>query len=99
MWLQPVDTPKTGHKNRCHLDLDADDKAAEVERLIRLGAIRANVGQTGHEGFIVMADPEGNEFCVLGRASSASDGVPGAGTDGRHDPHGCATLEASWQAN
>jgi catechol-2,3-dioxygenase len=66
MWLQPVDTPKTDHKNRCHLDLRADDQAAEVERLIQLGASRADVGQTGTEGFIVMADPEGNEFCVLG---------------------------------
>jgi predicted enzyme related to lactoylglutathione lyase len=52
-------------KNRVHLDLRPDDQAAEVERLQRLGAHQSDVGQSGSEGWVVMADPEGNEFCVL----------------------------------
>jgi hypothetical protein len=68
VWLQPTDAPKR-HKNRNHPDLVATDgdPEAEVERLIGLGATRADVGQTGEEGFTVLADPEGNEFCVLHR--------------------------------
>jgi hypothetical protein len=52
-------------KNRLHLDFAPDDQDAEVERLIRLGARRVDVGQ-GDAGWVVLADPEGNEFCVLG---------------------------------
>ena len=52
-------------KNRVHLDLRPDDQAAEIERLENLGATRATIGQTGAETWVVMADPEGNEFCVL----------------------------------
>ena len=60
--------PKTG-KNRDHPDLVAADGAveAEVARLLALGANRADVGQKGDEGFTVLADPEGNEFCLLHR--------------------------------
>jgi hypothetical protein len=65
IWLQPVDEPKSG-KLRCHIDLEAPDAAAEVDRLLGLGARRADVGQTGDEGVVVMQDPAGNEFCVLG---------------------------------
>ena len=65
MWLQPSADLKRD-KLRCHMDLKADDPAAEVERLISLGARRTDVGQTGCESFEVLADPEGNEFCVLG---------------------------------
>lgn len=66
IWLQPVDEPRQ-EKLRLHLDLRPDDGDVEqeVERLIRLGARRADVGQTGDEGFTVLADPEGNEFCVI----------------------------------
>ena len=54
-------------KNRLHLDLvpGADDREAEIERLLALGARRVDVGQTGDESWTVLADPEGNEFCVL----------------------------------
>jgi hypothetical protein len=52
-------------KNRLHLDLRPDDQAAEVARLERLGASRVDIGQ-GDEPWVVMVDPEGNEFCVLG---------------------------------
>ncbi len=51
-------------KNRLHIDLDPDDQAAEVERLLALGARPADVGQ-GDVPWVVLADPEGNEFCVL----------------------------------
>ncbi len=51
-------------KNRLHIDLRPDDQAAEVERLIALGASRIDVGQ-GEVSWVVLADPEGNEFCVL----------------------------------
>ena len=52
-------------KNRLHLDLVPDDRDAEVARLEALGATRTNIGQTGDETWVVLADPEGNEFCVL----------------------------------
>src|SRR5918992_1951311 len=51
-------------KNRLHLDLRPDDRDAEVERLIGLGARKVDIGQ-GDVTWVVMADPEGNEFCVL----------------------------------
>jgi hypothetical protein len=62
----PVPEPKAG-KNRLHLDLapSADsDHAAEVQRLVELGARRVDVGQ-GDAPWAVLADPEGNEFCLL----------------------------------
>jgi predicted enzyme related to lactoylglutathione lyase len=54
-------------KNRLHLDLRPDDQAAEVERLEKLGAQRIEIGQSADPdtSWVVMADPEGNEFCVL----------------------------------
>ncbi len=55
-------------KNRLHLDFRPDNRDAEVERLLALGATRADVGQ-GAQSWIVLADPEGNEFCVLGPRS------------------------------
>ena len=64
----PVDEPKT-LKNRLHLDFRPDDQDAEVERLLALGATRADIGQ-GEQSWIVLADPEGNEFCVLGPRSA-----------------------------
>jgi predicted enzyme related to lactoylglutathione lyase len=51
-------------KNRLHLDFRPDDRDREVERLIELGATRADIGQ-GHQSWVVLVDPEGNEFCVL----------------------------------
>lgn len=59
----PVSDEKAG-KNRVHLDLAPDDQHAEVERLLGLGARRIDIGQGG-VSWVVMADPEGNEFCVL----------------------------------
>jgi hypothetical protein len=50
-----------------HIDVNATDRGqdAELERLLALGAKPADVGQTGTESFHVLADPEGNEFCLL----------------------------------
>jgi len=56
---------KKAGKNRLHLDLRPQDQAAEVARLEGLGASRADVGQGPDVSWVVMADPEGNEFCVL----------------------------------
>lgn len=55
-------------KNRLHLDLVADGctQEEEVRRLIGLGARKVDVGQDSSVTWVVMADPEGNEFCVLG---------------------------------
>ncbi|WP_199037956.1 VOC family protein [Glycomyces salinus] len=58
-------------KNRLHLDLRPDDQAAEVARAEALGATRVDLGQ-GDSSWVVMADPEGNEFCVL-RAFTAEE--------------------------
>lgn len=61
--FEPVDERKQ-LKNRLHLDFRPDDQDAEVERLIALGASRVDIGQ-GEVPWVVLADPEGNEFCVL----------------------------------
>jgi hypothetical protein len=63
----PVRETKT-LKNRLHLDLaphTSDDRDAEIERLLAMGATPANVGQSPDVSWDVFADPEGNEFCVL----------------------------------
>jgi hypothetical protein len=55
-------------KNRLHLDLaphTTDDREAEIARLIASGASRVEVGQQDSDSWVVLADPEGNEFCVL----------------------------------
>ncbi len=57
-------------KNRLHFDLappPGGDQQAEIERLVALGATRADIGQ-GDAPWVVLADPDGNEFCVLDRA-------------------------------
>jgi catechol 2,3-dioxygenase-like lactoylglutathione lyase family enzyme len=65
-WGGPPVNPKAG-KNRLHLDLappDGSDQRAEVDRLVSLGATRIDIGR-GDAGWVVMADPDGNEFCVV----------------------------------
>jgi Glyoxalase-like domain len=59
----PVPDAKEAH-NRLHLDFRPDDQQAEVDRFLRAGARPADVGQ-GDVPWVVLADPEGNEFCVL----------------------------------
>ena len=65
-WEQIViDREEKVVKNRLHLDFRPDDQDAGVARLLALGARRVDVGQTGDEPWVVLADPEGNEFCIL----------------------------------
>jgi catechol 2,3-dioxygenase-like lactoylglutathione lyase family enzyme len=54
-------------KNRLHIDVNAidRDRDAEVERILELGATRVDIGQGDDVSWVVLADPEGNEFCVL----------------------------------
>lgn len=61
----PVSDPKTV-KNRVHIDVNPSgcDQAEEVERVLALGARPVDVGQ-GEQPWVVLADPEGNEFCIL----------------------------------
>ncbi len=89
IWLEPpADSPEARRvtpllllrvpedhrgKNRLHLDLRPDDQAAEVARLERLGARQIDVGQGPDVTWVVLADPEGNEFCVL-RSLRADEG-------------------------
>ena len=65
--FMPAGGTRKRAKNRVHLDLTttADDRDAEIERLVGLGARRVDIGQTGDESWDVLADPEGNEFCVV----------------------------------
>ena len=63
----PVPEGKTV-KNRLHIDLaphTSQDRDAEIERLLAMGATRVDVGQPDDVTWTVLADPEGNEFCVL----------------------------------
>ncbi|HEY0450061.1 VOC family protein [Actinophytocola sp.] len=67
----PVPEPKRD-KLRLHLDVSATDRSqsAELQRLLGLGATTVDVGQTGAESWHVLADPEGNEFCLLSQRVS-----------------------------
>ncbi|MEV0621778.1 VOC family protein [Nonomuraea sp. NPDC050404] len=66
--LSPSSDPRPG-KLRLHIDVNATDRDqdAELERLYAIGATKAEVGQSGEESWHVLADPEGNEFCLLRR--------------------------------
>ena len=61
-----VPEPKT-QKLRLHIDVSATDRdqAEELQRLLALGAVPTDVGQKPDETWHVLADPEGNEFCLL----------------------------------
>lgn len=64
--LSPHPNPEPA-KPRLHIDVNpvGHDQAAELERLLALGARPADIGQTGEEQWHVLQDPEGNEFCLL----------------------------------
>jgi catechol 2,3-dioxygenase-like lactoylglutathione lyase family enzyme len=66
--FSPTDTPRVGQLP-LHIDVNPTDRdqAAELDRLLKIGARHADVGQTGEESWHVLADPEGNEFCLLRR--------------------------------
>ena len=67
--IQQVDEPKSA-KNRVHIDIQAGDVEAEVERMVRLGATRLDPRPIAEAGtsWVRMCDPEGNEFCVCAEA-------------------------------
>jgi hypothetical protein len=62
--IQQVPEPRVG-KNRLHLDLYTDDPQAEIERLLKIGAIRHPRTPEPDEDFVVLEDPEGNLFCII----------------------------------
>ena len=61
--FQKVDDPTPG-KNRVHIDFSAADVEAEVKRLVELGATETGRGNFGDFRWVVLADPDGNAFCV-----------------------------------
>ena len=67
IWF-PIVPEKKSVKNRLHIDVNPSgcDQAVELERLLALGARPVDVGQ-GEPSWVVLADPEGNEFCLLAR--------------------------------
>lgn len=71
--FEQADAAKPSSKNRLHLDFRPDDQQAEVRRLIGLGARRIDIGQGDDVSWIVLADPEGNEFCVLSAPSDRGE--------------------------
>ena len=73
--LSHRDEPEQG-KPRLHIDVNATDRDqdAELERLLKLGARPADIGQTGEEPWHVLADPAGNEFACSRPASTRSEG-------------------------
>ncbi len=70
--LQQVPERRIG-KNRLHFDLYTDDQEAEVERLLELGATRHPRTPEPNEDFVVLADPEGNLFCVVDTSKVESE--------------------------
>ncbi len=97
-WLGflPVTDPKVG-KNPVHLDLtssSAEDQAATVDRLVAAGARRVDIGQ-GDVPWVVLADPEGNELCVLEPREGYGDGPLAAVVVDAADPAGLAPF---WEA-
>jgi Glyoxalase-like domain len=65
--LQLACTPVTG-RDQMHLDLYSDDQAADVTRLVGLGARSVRHHEDPDDDYVVMTDPEGNEFCVCAKA-------------------------------
>lgn len=79
--FEPVPAEKMG-QNNIHLDLTTtsiEDQKDIVDRLIEAGAHHAEVGQRGDEGHVVLADPEGNEFCIIEPNSNFLAGCPRLG--------------------
>ncbi len=90
--FQQVPEPKSSPKNRLHLDLQVTDAEAAAERAVGLGARRHGTGELapGGDGYVVMLDPEDNEFCFVvdnsgawaDAARAALDAATTAGQDG-----------------
>ena len=69
--IQPTLEPSQGPGTHqiIHLDLRPAARRGAVTRALQLGATRADIGQAGDEGWVVLADPEGNVFCILESAA------------------------------
>jgi hypothetical protein len=79
--FEPTSAPKVG-KNRNHLDLTTTslaDQEDTVKRLLTVGGRPVDIGQRGDEGHIVLADPEGNELCILEPGNNFLAGAPRLG--------------------
>jgi predicted enzyme related to lactoylglutathione lyase len=79
--FEPTSEKKTG-QNNIHLDLTTtsiEDQQDTVDRLIEAGAHHMDIGQRADEGHVVLADPEGNEFCVIEPHSNFLAGCPRLG--------------------
>jgi len=63
--LDRVAEKRTGKRSRLHLDLYTPDRAGEVDRLVRLGAVHYPWRYKPHDDFVVLQDPDGNLFCVV----------------------------------
>ena len=93
----PVATPKLG-QNRIHLDLTTasiDDQTQSVEQLIALGARHVDIGQGPDETHVVLADPEGNEFCII---EPGNNFLAGCGRLGAINCDGTKELGYFWSA-
>ena len=84
--IQLVTSDAASHQ-RHHLDLYADDQAAEVERLIGLGATRVDWRYPPGADYVVLADPDGNRFCVIDTGEGAGEVTSG-------DPHAAGNVAA-----
>jgi len=69
--LQVADTPVTA-RDQMHLDLYTDDQAGEVSRLIGLGARHVRDNHDPDDDYVVLADPEGNQFCLCATSASGA---------------------------
>ena len=74
IWLDRIEEnrlPPLGELSCVHLDIYTSDQAAEVERLLGLGATRYDRDYRADDDFVVLVDPDGNRFCVVGKPSTA----------------------------
>ena len=95
--FMPVPDPKVG-PNRLHLDLTStslDEQRDSVARLVELGARHIDIGQRPDEGHVVLADPEGNEFCVIEPGNSF---LAGCGRLGSITCDGTREVGCFWSA-
>ena len=91
----PTQAPKVG-QNRIHLDLtstSAADQQDVVDRALGLGGRHLDIGQTPDDGHVVLADPEGNEFCVI---EPRNDFLAGCGLVGAINCDGTRELGYFW---